>query len=81
MKEPITVTLVRKVLHGIMHKKEMVKREEKIEREDHKRYAEGSLDQPDEEGHFEDLDLEEETDMIEKELLFELKKDSKIPEV
>ena len=77
MKEPITVTLVRKVLHGVLYKKEMVKREERVEREEHKIYSEGGLDQPYEQGHYDGLDLEEETDMIEKELLFELKKDSR----
>ncbi len=77
MKEPITVTLVRKVLHGVLHKKEIVKREEQVEMEEHKRYARSGLDKPDAENPYEDLDLEEETDMIEKELLFELKKDSK----
>lgn len=68
MKEPITVNLVRKVLEGIIQKREMVRKDLEAQKEDHRRYAEDDREDTD------DLDLEEETEMIEKELLFELKK-------
>lgn len=74
MKEPITVNLVRKVLEGILQKRDLVKRDIIEHKEDHIRYAEEENGKEIPSIINEDLDLEEETDMIEKELLFELKK-------
>jgi chromosomal replication initiator protein len=74
MKEPITVTLVRRVLEGTLHKKESIRKEEEAQKEDLRRYAEG--ESASDEGPYGNLDLEEETDMIEKELLLELRKES-----
>ncbi len=72
MKEPITVNLVRKVLEGSLQRRESVRKEDEAQKEDHRRYAESETHQ--EEGPYDDLDLEEETDMIEEELLQELRK-------
>jgi hypothetical protein len=72
MKEPITVNLVRKVLEGTLQKRDSVRREEDAQREELRRYSEGEAS--DETAPFGGLDLEEETDMIERELLHELKK-------
>jgi chromosomal replication initiator protein len=74
MKEPITVILVRRVLQGILQKRESVKKEEEIQKEELRRYAEGD-DISGETGSYPELDLEEETDMIERELLSELRKE------
>jgi chromosomal replication initiator protein len=74
MKEPITVNLVRKVLEGILQKREILRKDETELKEEHKRYSEKATENDHSSSPYEDLDLEEETDMIEKELLFELKK-------
>jgi len=74
MKEPITVNLVRKVLDGILQKRDLVKKDITEHKEDHMRYAEEENEKEITSIVTDDLDLEEETDMIEKELLFELKK-------
>ncbi len=74
MKEPITVTLVRRVLEGTLQKRESIRKEEEAQKEELRRYAEG--EGPPDEGPYGKLDLEEETDMIEKELLLELRKES-----
>lgn len=70
MKEPITVSLIRKVLEGFVNRKnesgsELVPKNKKAE------IQEIELDLSDPYG---ELDLEEETDQVERDLLLELKK-------
>jgi chromosomal replication initiator protein DnaA len=78
MKEPVTVSLVRKVLEGVLLKKEATQGGY----EEEKGVA-GNL-VPDlsmvETNPYSDLDLEEETDRLEKELLMELKRNSQSKE-
>ena len=74
MKEPITVNLVRRVLEGILQKREMVRRDLDIQKEEHRKYAEEERGKDISKMKNDELELEEETEMIEKELLFELKK-------
>jgi chromosomal replication initiator protein DnaA len=77
MKEPITVNLVRKVLSGTLQKRESRSRQDiSIKQEDNNIMDEDGPSHM-EKGPMEDLDLEEETEMIEKELLYELHKESK----
>jgi len=72
MKEPITVSLVRKVLEGVLLKRERGKAADSM--------TEGGLLDGEERVHttnahsITDLDLEEETDQIERELLSELRR-------
>ncbi|MFO8050534.1 MAG: chromosomal replication initiator protein DnaA [Thermoplasmatota archaeon] len=74
MKEPITVSLVRKVLVGFMNRKDEINRRFDATSEDKSReIKELDVEIPD---PYSELDLEEETDQIEKDLLMELKKSS-----
>jgi len=78
MKEPVTVTLVRRVLNGIL-----MKRSPSTEEDDETVEAGGEkkthqVVSPSKSPYSDrDLELEEETDQLEQELLFELKRDSK----
>ncbi|MGA1848671.1 MAG: chromosomal replication initiator protein DnaA [Thermoplasmatota archaeon] len=74
MKEPVTVSLVRKVLEGVLLKKEATQAGHDEEK------GISGMRVPDlsmvETNPYSDLDLEEETDRLEKELLMELKRNS-----
>lgn len=74
MKEPITVTLVRKVLESFINGKEEVRPRASSPTDDEEKKIESlEVEIPD---PYAELDLEEETDQIEKDLLMELKKSS-----
>jgi len=76
MKEPITVSLIRKVLEGVLTKFESTKRIREEPREVLEETG-TTVPVPSVSPYSDiELDLEEETDKLEQELLFELKKDS-----
>jgi chromosomal replication initiator protein len=73
MKEPVTVSLVRKVLEGVLLSKDVKRMDKEKDQVTLKQLIE--TEEPVEEPNpYSDLDLEQETDRIEKELLYELKK-------
>lgn len=76
MKEPITISLIRKVLDGSIQRKELATKEKEIEVEETLLHSIEQEDVFEDDVSFKDLDLAKETDMIEKELLFELKNSS-----
>ncbi|MGA1872423.1 MAG: chromosomal replication initiator protein DnaA [Thermoplasmatota archaeon] len=81
MKEPVTVSLVRKVLEGILLKVHPSKVEDEEGEERHELMSGIQIPVPQRSPYSDqDLDLEEETERLEQELLFELKRDSKTNE-
>ena len=77
MKEPITISLVRQVLEGVLLKREKMKRVETGEEIGLvKGYSEGT--ESDMVQTAKDMNLEEETDEIERELLSELRRQSNL---
>ncbi|MGA1792744.1 MAG: chromosomal replication initiator protein DnaA [Thermoplasmatota archaeon] len=78
MKEPVTVNLVRKVLEGVLLKIRQTKTETETSKAEKELFGSTYVPVPTKSPYSDqDLDLEEETDRLEQELLFELKRDSK----
>jgi len=78
MKEPVTVNLVRKVLEGVLLKTKQTKTEAETSKADHELFGSTYVPVPTKSPYSDqDLDLEEETDKLEQDLLFEIKRNSK----
>ena len=74
MREPITVTLVKRVLEGVLLRKDTVRSEPHLELEhDLSSFMEASKDQK--KAHQKNVELGEETEELEKDLLNELRKE------